>query len=221
MARFRCLLLITVLAVTTQPVCAAIRITEWMYNGGGDGNIGEFVELTNLGAAAVDFTGWSFDDSSGVPGSQSLSGFGVVAPGESVIFTDSSAADFRSNWNLAATVKVVGGNTNNLGRADEINIYDAGNILADRLVYGDQSIAGSIRTQLVSGNPTSPAALGANNVLLWSLSAAGDAFGSTSSVANELGNPGRFIIPEPASLALVANVFLVACGLRRRAKDAN
>ncbi len=28
---------------------AEMRITEWMYNGKGTGNIGEFVELTNIG----------------------------------------------------------------------------------------------------------------------------------------------------------------------------
>jgi predicted extracellular nuclease len=216
MTRFTSFIVILVFFATAYPAAAAIRITEWMYNGGGANSIGEFVELTNLGAAAVDFAGWSFDDSSRVPGSQSLSAFGLVAPGESVILTDNADADFRTNWNLSPAVKVIGGNSNNLSRGDEINIYDAANFLADRLTYGDQDIPGSIRTQLVSGNPNSAAALGANNVLLWQLSTAGDVFGSTSSVANELGNPGTFTIPEPASIALVANAFLVLYALRRR-----
>jgi predicted extracellular nuclease len=217
MARFACFLFVATLAAIAQPASAAIRITEWMYNGGGAGNIGEFVELTNLGPAAVDFTGWSFDDSSRVPGSQSLSAFGLVAPGESVVFTDSAAADFRTNWNLPAAVKVIGGNTNNLGRGDEINVYNAGNALVDRLTYGDQDIPGSIRTQLISGNPSSAAALGVNNALLWSLSAAGDAFGSTTSVAGEIGNPGTYPIPEPATFTLVAAALLVIFSQRRRA----
>lgn len=217
MARFACFLFIAALAVIAQPACAAIHITEWMYNGGGAGSIGEFVELTNLGATAVDLTGWSFDDSSRAPGSQSLSALGLVAPGESVILTDSAAADFRTNWNLSAAVKIAGGNANNLGRGDEINIYDAANALVDRLTYGDQTIAGSIRTQLFSGNPNSAAALGVNNVLLWSLSATGDAFGSTTSVAGEVGNPGTYPIPEPATLTLAAAALLVIFGQRRRA----
>lgn len=210
-------LFIAALAAMTQPAAAAIRITEWMYNGAGAGNLGEFVELTNTGAAAIDFTGWSFDDSSRVPDSQSLSAFGLVAPGESVVFTDSAAADFRTNWNLPAAVKVIGGNANNLGRNDEINIYDAANVLADRLSYGDEDFPGSIRTQNKSGNPNSAAALGANNALLWSLSASGDAFGSITSVAGEIGNPGTYLIPEPATFTLAAAALLVIFGQRRRA----
>jgi len=196
-----------------QPASAAIRITEWMYNGAGAANLGEFVELTNLGPAAVDFTGWSFDDSSRAPGSESLSAFGLVAPGESVIFTDNAAAAFRTNWHLSAAVKIVGGNSNNLGRNDEINIYDAANALVDRLTYGDEDFPGSIRTQNKSGNPNSAAALGANNPLLWSFSASG----SSDSVAGEIGNPGTYPIPEPAALTLATVGLLVMFGQRRRA----
>jgi predicted extracellular nuclease len=217
MTYLRNCLFIAALAAMVQPASAAIRITEWMYNGAGAGNIGEFVEFTNLGAAAVDFTGWSFDDSSRVPGSQSLSAFGLVAPGESVVFTDNIAADFRTNWNLPAAVKIIGGNANNLGRSDEINLYDAANALVDRLAYGDETFAGSIRTQNKSGNPNNDAALGANNPLLWSLSATGDAFGSVTSVAGEIGNPGSYPIPEPATLTLAATALLVIFGQRRRA----
>jgi hypothetical protein len=217
MARFIYLLFIVAFGAGMQPASAAIRITEWMYNGAGAGNLGEFVELTNLGPAAVDFTGWSFDDSSRAPGSASLSAFGLVAPGESVIFTDNVAAAFRTNWNLPAAVKIVGGNSNNLGRNDEINIYDAANALVDRLTYGDEDFPGSIRTQNKSGNPNSAAALGANNPLLWSLSATGDAFGSTTSVAGEIGNPGTYPIPEPAALTLATVGLLVIFGQRRRA----
>ncbi len=213
MARFVCFLFVAAFAVSMQPASAAVRITEWMYNGAGAGNLGEFVELTNLGPAAVDFTGWSFDDSSRAPGSESLSDFGLVAPGESVIFTDSAAADFRTNWNLSAAFKIVGGNSNNLGRNDEINVYDAANALVDRLTYGDEDFPGSIRTQNKSGNPNSAAAFGANDPLLWSLSASG----SSTSVAGEIGNPGTYPIPEPAALTLAAVGLLVIFGQRRRA----
>ena len=54
---------------------AQVHITEWMYSGGS----GEFIEFTNLGPAAVDFTGWSYDDESAIPGVFDLSGFGLVA----------------------------------------------------------------------------------------------------------------------------------------------
>ncbi len=54
-----------------------------------------------------------------------------------------------------AGVKVVGENAANLGRADEINLFDANGTLIDRLTYGDQRFAGTIRAQNRSGNPLS------------------------------------------------------------------
>ena len=41
---------------------ATIQITEWMYQGAAEK--GEFIEFTNMGASAIDMTGWSFDDDS-------------------------------------------------------------------------------------------------------------------------------------------------------------
>lgn len=112
-----------------------IRITEWEYNGS------EFVELTNTGSEGHDLTGWSFDDASRTPDSLVLSGFGTVAAGESVIISEDAAATFRTQWGLSDSVKVIGGNTQNLGRSDEINIYDSADALVDQLTYNDQGSA--------------------------------------------------------------------------------
>jgi predicted extracellular nuclease len=175
-----------------------VRITEWMYNGS------EFVELTNLGPSVVDFTGWSFDDDSRTPGTTSLSDFGSVAVGESVILAEALASTFRADWGLPASVKVIGGNSNNLGRSDEINIFDNTSALVDRLTYSDQNIAGSIRTDAASGNPSSAALLGANNVLGWQLSTLGDSFGSFENANGLFGNPGSYsTVPEPTTVALM------------------
>src|SRR6185312_7524044 len=100
---------------------AEMRITEYMYSGAN----GEFIEFTNVGDAPIDMTGWSFDDDSETPGTVDLSAFGTVAAGESVILTETAAADFRTAWSLCDAVKVIGGNTTNLGRDDEINLFDA------------------------------------------------------------------------------------------------
>src|ERR1043165_5589718 len=116
---------------------AQMRITEFMYNGNGAGGIGEYVEFTNVGNTAIDMSGWSFDDNSRAPGSQSLTAFGIVHAGESVILTELSEGSFRTIWNLCTGVKVIGNNANNLGREDEINLYDASNNLVDRITYGD------------------------------------------------------------------------------------
>ena len=184
---------------------AQIRISEWMYNGLGSGSIGEFVELTNFGLSSVDLTGWSFDDSSRTPGSQSLTGLGSILPGQSAIFTDMTASDFRTNWGLSPSIPVLGGNTNNLGRADEINVYDASNALVDRLTYDDQTMTGTPCTNGTSGLPKTLAATGMNDATLWKFAAFGDGRGSKQSAAGEIANPGFFTaVPESSCLVLLA-----------------
>jgi len=185
----------------------AIRITEWMYSDQ------EFIEITNTGAAAIDLAGWSFDDSTRTPGSFAIGSLGILAAGESAIISESAAADFRTAWGLSAAVKIIGGNANNLGRSDEINIYDSFNNLIDRLTYNDQTIGGP-RTQNKSGN-IAFANLGANAANLAIASVGGDAFGSFASVNGEIGNPGIYSdIPAPGVLAFAAAGSVVA--LRRR-----
>lgn len=188
-----------------------VYITEWMYNSVSTG--GEFVEITNMGPNAIDLTGWSFDDDSQIAGTFSLSAIGVLASGASALITEATAADFRLNWGLAETVQIAGENTANLGRTDEINIFDASSNLVDRLTYSDQNIAGSIRTAGISGNAL-PADLGTNNVINWFLSVENDAFGSYFSTSQDLGNPGSYApVPEPATLAALG---LGAMALIRR-----
>jgi hypothetical protein len=202
---------------------ASMSITEWMYNGlnpgptpPGGGSFGEFVQFTNTGATSLDMTGWSFDDNSETAGSESLTAFGMVAPGESVIFTDDPVADFQSNWNLNSSVKVIGNNADNLGRSDEINLYDNTNTLIDRLTYNDQG-TGAVkgpRTNNVAAYilPANENQVGPNweNASLAVLASTGDAFGSRMSTLHELANPGPVAAPEPTSIGLlaVAGIFL-------------
>jgi len=169
-----------------------VVISEWMYNGAGAGSRGEFVEFTNTGPDPIDMTGWSFDDNSRVPGTISLSAFGVVAPGQSVILTDETASDFATIWELS-DVMIIGGNTANLGRNDEINLYDAGNNLVDRLTYGDEDFPGTVRTQTKSCNipPTDYAYTEVQTP--WVLAAEYDAYGSKTSTRGELASPGRIV----------------------------
>ena len=203
--------IIAATVIAAGSASAQIQITEWAYSADG----GEYVEFTNVGGTAIDMTGWSYDDSTPVPGTLDLSAFGVVQPGESVIITEATEAAFRTNWGLAASVKVIGEYTNNLGRSDQINLFDAGAALVDVLTYGDQDFVGSIRTQDFSGNPISAAALGADDVYQWQLSFVGDFYGSYAALTGEVGNPGSFNIPAPASTALMGLAGLVA-GRRKR-----
>lgn len=188
---------------------ANIFITEWMYSGSG----GEFIELTNYGPVAIDLTGWSYDDDSQTPGVFDLSGFGVVGAGESVILCEDTAANFRANWGLDASVKVLGEYTNNLGRNDEINIFDSNNDLVDRLTYGDEDFPGSIRTQNVSG-VVKPTFEGLNNVFGWNFSDFGDVHGAALSAVGDLGSPGFHYIPTPGAAAL--GFLALGCLTRRK-----
>ncbi|MGM3306877.1 choice-of-anchor I family protein [Anabaena sp. WFMT] len=165
-----------------------LQITEYLYSGGN----GEFIEFTNVSSNPVDMTGWSFTDSSRTSGEFSLSGFGTVQPGESVILTEAVAAEFRTAWGLADTVKIIGGSTPGLGRADEINLFDHHNQLVDRLTYGDETFTGTIRTQNVSGW-TEVANLAATDITTdWKLSTVGDAQNSLTSIGGDIGNPGVY-----------------------------
>ena len=193
---------------------AAMMITEWAYQGSGS----EFVEFTNTGTSAVDMTGWSFDDNSGIAGSVSLSSFGLVAPGESVVLTDLTATAFRTEWGLSTAAKVIGDNLQNLGRSDEINLYDSVGTRIDWLAYDDQAIGGP-RTNLASANPGSLAAVGTHDVLQWVLSTPGDLYSSYTSASGGIGNPGLFAMtPEPGSalLAVLAGMGLLFASRRRR-----
>lgn len=204
---------LTVLAFTSAAVASAdVKITEWMYNGS------EFVELTNVGNSTVDFSTYSFDDNTRTAGSQSLAGFGMVSPYESVILSEQSADAFRTQWNLPASVKVIGGNTNNLGRGDEINIYD-GTTLVDRLTYDDQG-TGPVKgpkTDVASAN-IALGDLGTNVAANAVVSKVGDAYGSyLSTTGNFVANPGKYTpVPEPASIAALGLGTLAFLRRRKR-----
>ncbi len=165
-----------------------VQITEYMYSGSND----EFIEFTNLGNSPVDMTGWSFDDDSRTPGTVDLSAFGIVQPGESVILAESADAAFRTAWGLSNSVKVIGGLTSNLGREDEINLFDNNSQLVDRLTYGDERFPGTIRTQNISAwtevENLTPAEINAE----WQFSVVGDGQNSYTSTGGDVGNPGVY-----------------------------
>ncbi len=226
----RCLVTLGLVASLVQVASGGMVISEWMYSG----TDGEFIEFTNTGPDSVDMTGWSFDDDGRTPGTVDLSAFGVVAPGESVLLTEVVAADFAAAWILSG-VKIIGENATNLGRNDEINLYDASGNLVDRLTYGDETYAGTIRTQNASGGI--PLADYDYTVVQtsWTLAVVDDDFGSWTSIQGDIASPGTAPIPQDtddgttpeiggmcglgtteAAMGIALGLMFIQCGPRRR-----
>lgn len=173
------------LALLSGSAAAQIRITEFLYSG----LDGEFIELTNVGAAPVDLFGWSLDDQTATAGTFDLSAAGVVAPGASIVVTDRIEANFVAAWGLSG-VTVLGGNAvAPFGRDDEIHVFDAFGAAVDVLRYGDQDFPGTVRAQFVSAHGCD-GALGVDDVYLWRAAAAGDPWQSTTSTNGDVGSPG-------------------------------
>ncbi len=205
------LLVVALMVLSCQAAFGEMVISEWMYNGAGTDKVGEYVEFTNIGITAIDMTGWSYDDSSSTPGVIDLSAFGTVAPGESVILTDDTAAGFSANWGITG-VSIIGENTANLGRDDAIYLFDDSDTLIDQLTYDDEAGHGP-RTQRVSCNI--PASDYGYDIAqgTWVLATVGDFAGSWMSSLEEIGSPG--VVPEPVSLTVLLLGGMVVVGRRR------
>lgn len=192
-------------AALVQAAAGNMVISEWMYSGAD----GEFIEFTNIGPDPVDMNYWSYSDTDAEPGDVAfLETFGLVQPGESVILTEAEPSVFRSAWGLAESVKIYGPNTDsNLGRNDQINLYDLYGNLIDQLSYGDQTYPGTPRTQNQSCNIPATDYGYMEAQTTWTLALQADAYGSWLSSGGDIASPG-IVVPEPTTLALAA-----LCGL--------
>lgn len=163
--------------------------------------------------------------SAGATSPFSLSAFGSIAAGESVIITDLSEADFRTVWSgLAAEVRVLGGATPGLGRNDSIRIFDDADTLVDILDYGDETFAGSERFRRITAVTTFDN-LGENDIYGWYFSNTEADLLNLTSINGDIGNPGYLnaaasAIPEPASFAAIFGALTLAgASLRRRPRS--
>jgi hypothetical protein len=173
------------LGTSSEPV----RITEYMYKGVG----GEFLEITNMGSSSISLSGWSIDDQSGTPGTVTLSG--NIAAGQSKVITESDSFFFALDWGISGSLVLDMGDNSLLGRNDTIYIFDANGDVVDKLSYGDEDFAGSVRTNGISATGCS-SALGTNNPFAWILASDGDSLGSfTAGNGFDIGSPGVYTSP--------------------------
>lgn len=188
---------------------ANIQITEISYGGlaavAGDAGDGEYVELTNVGTAAQDFAGWNEDVVQGATdeGHLDLSGLGTVQPGESVIITDLTPSDFRTEWGLKANVKVISDKqgvataiTLN-GGPDTVSIYDNSATLVDQVGYAAKASTCNVPSNgcftgkgvsaevQAGGTASTTLASGWTNP-----STVGDTDGAWTSTSGAVGSPG-------------------------------
>jgi hypothetical protein len=179
------LLAIAALAAGTMASNAAgVKITELMYTG----LYGEFVEITNTDATSTSLTGWVYSDNHRDNGSGthhvSLSAIGTLAAGKSAIITECDTAVFQTVWygtytgvTMPTGMVIVGNVTTNLGRSDEVNIYNSLGVLQDELTFNDQGTAGANATgpdtSDFSAVPGPLTVLGDNIFKNWQLSVIG------------------------------------------------
>jgi uncharacterized protein YjiK len=201
------------------PVLPEVTITEVDPTGStaGDGYEADWFELTNAGTDAIDLTGWRMDDNSNAfANAVALEGISSIAPGETVLFAETSEAlggagatetlaKFKAAWFGASVPSGLqvgayhgsgvglssGGDQVNLFEADGTKITGVGFGAATAKVSFDNShgtpAGGEVDTML-----TTPSVVGTN--------------GAFKNAGGEIGSPGT-IVTVPADLTATTPVF--------------
>jgi uncharacterized protein YjiK len=193
----------------TPPVPSLIISEVAPWSSGNSPVSADWFEVTNTGSSAVNITGWKMDDNSNSSAaSVLLNGITSIAPGESVIFLESTAANppatiiasFRSVWfglNVPAALQIgtyQGGGVGLSTGGDAVNLYNSSGALQANVSFGASPAGPSF--------PTFDNWAGLNNATISLLSVVGvhDAFAAAGDT-NEIGSPGaagRLIISEVA-----------------------
>ncbi len=195
--------------VNETPQLPTVTISEVAPWGSGNSPAAaDWFEVTNNGATVLNISGWKVDDNSNsFAAAIALTGITSIAPGESVIFLESSAsnpaatviANFKSLWfgaNVPAGLQVGTYQGSGIGLStggDAVNLYDATGTLQANVAFGASP------TNLFK---TFNNAAGLNNTTIALLSEIGvnDAFAAVND-ALEIGSPGsvgRLFISEVA-----------------------
>ncbi|WP_223693998.1 lamin tail domain-containing protein [Leifsonia poae] len=168
-----------------------VKITEFAYGGkiAASKGDGEYTEITNVGFTPADLTGWSYDTSATVtvPGALSLSTLGTLLPGESAVITDVTPAEFRTDWGLIDSVKVIPDNGTTLNKGPmTIRLYDAGNTLVDSVSYASGFQSGKGVAAWVDAAHVGQKA----DTTGWTIATSGDGESSWTSATGAVGSPG-------------------------------
>ncbi|MBS0660395.1 MAG: SdiA-regulated domain-containing protein [Verrucomicrobia bacterium] len=154
----------------------------------------DWFEVTNIGTAAADLSGWRVDDNSNnFVAAAALNGITTIAPGESVIFIETAnlstaAAAFRTLWfgaNPPANLQIGSYSGAGLGLGtggDAVNLFDSTGVRRASVVFG---------TSATGPFASFDNAAGLDGATISTLSVAGvnGAFVAAGD-ANEIGSPG-------------------------------
>ncbi|PQO38019.1 hypothetical protein C5Y97_07990 [Blastopirellula marina] len=103
---------ITVSIADDDAASPSVVISELMYNPNSSEAIplAEWIEVVNVGPGSVDLSGWKFDDEDSTDWG-AIPGGTILTEGQVAVFFDAAfttAADFRSDWNVPASALVIG-----------------------------------------------------------------------------------------------------------------
>jgi len=214
------ILLAGVLAAPAQGALVITEVAPQTTAGTASTINGDWWELTNTGAAAIDLAGYQWADTEDqLPGTDSnFFPSYLLAPGQSVIILEelaSNEAAWRANWgSIAASVVIFGtdemvddstpdGDTfSGLGSTnDGVFLYSPGGSLLDSYLYAANTRGVSFEKS-GAGIDLGLSVVGENGAVL---AANGD-----------IGSPGLAVVPVPAAAWLLGSGFLALAGLRRR-----
>ncbi|MFB2837785.1 SdiA-regulated domain-containing protein [Floridanema evergladense] len=184
----------------------------------GNSSLGaDWFELTNTSSSAVNITGWKMDDdSNSFTTAVALNGITSIAPGESVIFLESSSPatvipNFRSLWfgsNAPANLQIGTYTGSGVGLStggDAVNIFDATGTKITGISFGVSTATAPFRTF--------DNAAGLQNAAVSTLSTVGvnGAF-VAATTPNEIGSPGRIanVNQAPTAVSLANTVTSLA-----------
>jgi len=188
----------TLLVTTATGGTASLIISEvapWSSGNSAASLRVDWFEVTNVGTAAANIAGWKMDDDSrSFNTAVDLTGITSIAPGESVIFLETTdlagkSAAFKTLWfgaNPPANLKIGSYSGSGVGLStagDQVNLFDSAGTLQASVVFGASPAGPSF--------PTFDNGAGLNNATISTLSAAGTrgAFAASNDTA-EIGSPG-------------------------------
>jgi hypothetical protein len=181
-------------------VQSQVRITEVMSNGGPT----DWFELTNFGSTTVDITGWKMDDNSfSYATSVLLNGITSIAPGERVIFGESAAAtyatDYRTFWGIPNTVQVgsyTGSGVGLSSNGDGVILFTSSGTEEHRVSFGLSTAGISFYWGYNADGTFNTSYVGASNVgLLSAVGTIGTQITALNPAMTNTGSPGTSITP--------------------------